>query len=198
LHADNIKQLTSHGRIEARGMRSNIFTERIPAFTPWIATNELPEVRHADSATKKRLIAFPFREQVTLDDDDSDWITRLSEHDLEAVLAWIVAGWKLYRERGIEQMPPAVAEATQELREALSPVDTFLADMTELAPGEGILGGELYEHFELWWEKEGHRRGEILTRSAFGRALTDRGYAAKHTNRGSLRMGLKMQESPSY
>ncbi len=194
LHADNIKQLTSHGRIEARGMRSNIFTERIPAFTPWIATNELPEVRHADSATKKRLIAFPFREQVTLDDDDSDWITRLTEHDLEGVLAWMVEGWRLYRDRGIEQMPQPVAEATEELRSSLSPVDTFLADMTEETPGKGIFGGELYEHFELWWEKEGHRRGDILTRSAFGRALTDRGYPAKHTNRGSLRMGLKMRE----
>ncbi len=149
LHADNIKQLTSHGRIEARGMRSNIFTERIPAFTPWIATNELPEVRHADSATKKRLVAFPFREQVTLDDDDSDWITRLTEHDLEGVLAWMVEGWRLYRDRGIEQPPSDISEATQELREALSPIDTFLADMTEETPGKGILGGELYEHFEL-------------------------------------------------
>lgn len=197
LHADNIKQLTSHGRIEARGMRSNAFIERVPAFTPWIATNELPEVKHADSATKKRLIAFPFRQQVTLDDDDSDWITRLSEADLEAVLAWMVKGWEIYRERGLETMPPEVSEATQELREALSPIDIFLADRCEAAPGEGIYGGELYDHFEIWWEHEGHRRGEILTRSAFGRALTDRGYEAKHTNRGSLRMGLKMRETPS-
>lgn len=198
LHADNIKQLTSHGRIEARGMRSNAFIERVPAFTPWIATNDLPEVRHADSATKKRLIAFPFRQQVTLDDDDSDWITRLTERDLEAVLAWMVEGWRLYRDRGLEQMPAEVAEATEELRQSLSPIDTFLSERCEAAPGEGVLGGELYEHFELWWDKEGHRRGDILTRSAFGRALTDRGYPARHTNKGSMRMGLKIQDGPSY
>jgi putative DNA primase/helicase len=213
LNAEQVKAMTGKTTTEARGMRSNEFVERVPAFTPWIATNEAPEIRGADMATQKRLIGFPLREQVTLDDDDSDWITRLGSADYEAVLAWMVHGWALYREHGLEQMPEAVARETAELREAVSPLDQFIAERCEVDNFPKSERNEnnkdcyrdfstmLYDTFREWWIDSGRRPSDVLSSDQFKAALTAAGFGSgqpkwdkQNRKMARLRYGLRRRE----
>jgi putative DNA primase/helicase len=192
LHADTIKQVTSHGQIEARGMRSNLFVERMPLFTPWIATNDLPEIRHADSAVKRRLIAFPFRQQVVSDQDDHGFIERIGPADRAAILAWLVRGYEAYCRKLLNAMPPAVSAETEHVRMSVSPYDQFLADRCETGAGFETASAELYSDFENWWTTEGLRGQDKPTQTAFGRALADRGFESDRDEHRRYRKGLQL------
>lgn len=213
LHADTIKNLTSGGQIEARGMRSNDFTGRVPAFTPFIATNEYPTVQYADEALKRRLIGFPFSQPVSKAHEDGRFRVRITGNDAgrEAVLAWLCAGYEMYAAAGgIGQPPGSAATATNELRGALSPLDHFIADCCELRlkPDPDRTdksfrepSGDLYRALEGWWKEQGQKAAEMPTQNAFGRHLTDAGYpvspdpeAISDGRKSRCRYGIRLKD----
>jgi putative DNA primase/helicase len=176
LHADMIKLMTSGGKIEARGMRSNSFVERSPMFTPFIATNDYPEIRFADMATKRRLIAFPFHQKVNPRLDDSQFRTRLGPADLAAVLRWLLDGYAAYCERKLEGRPPDVRDAVDDLSGTISPFDQFISECCKIDPKLYVPARDLYSGFSRWWADEGRRDSERPTQTSFGRAMTDRDF----------------------
>ena len=184
LHADTIKQMTSGSKIEARGMRSDEFVERAPAFVPFIATNDYPEVLYADTAVKRRLLAIPFTEQVMPGEDDVNFRERFTEHDRQPVLAWMIEGYEEYCVKSLDDRPRRVRAATADLRGALSPIDQFIVSSCNLFGPDKIGAVRLYHAFRDWWEEEGRRDTECPTLTKFGRALTDRGINAGPQERG--------------
>lgn len=181
LHADTIKQLTSGGKIEARGMRSNEFTERTPAFLPLIATNDYPVIRYADAALKRRLVGFPFHQQISQGAEDAGFRTRFRARDRAAVLMWMLEGFDLYCHEGLGEPPGEAARATAELRQALNPTDIFLAECTTTEPFASgkparASASVLFQALQDWWEEQKFKPSELPTKTAFGRHLTDSGY----------------------
>ena len=184
LHADTIKQMTSGSKIEARGMRSDEFVERAPAFVPFIATNDYPEVRYADEAVKRRLLAIPFTEQVSKREDDVNFRERFTAHDRGAVLAWMIDGYEDYCTNSLDDRPRRVREATAELRGLLSPIDQFIMSCCVFDKDALTSATRLYHAFRDWWEAEGRRDSDCPTLTKFGRALADRGVEATPQMRG--------------
>jgi phage/plasmid-associated DNA primase len=207
LHADTIKQLTSGGKIEARGMRSNDFTERTPAFLPFIATNDYPTVRYADAALKRRLVGFPFSRQIPLSEEDAGFRTRFLARDRAAVLMWMLEGFDRYCHEGLGAPPGEAALATAELRQALNPADIFLHECTTtkpLASGEPprVSASVLFQALQDWWDEQKLKPSELPTKNAFGRHLTDSGYPVglpgKRNEGGSrsrYRLGLRLKRA---
>lgn len=186
LHADTIKSLTSGGKIEARGMRSNDFTERTPAFVPVIATNEYPVVQYADAATKRRLFAFPFSQQVRQGEEDAGFRARLGSRDREAVLAWLCEGYEDYaRDQAIGDPPGAARIATETLRQSLNPIDQFISECCETDLSYRTTPAVLFDSYSSWYEAEGLRASDKPTQTAFGRHLTDSGYLLHDTEYSS-------------
>lgn len=173
LHVDSIKRMTGGDRLSARGMGSNVYVEAVPAFTPWLMTNEPPNVPGADAALRRRLKVAPFLVSLDPDKVDPSLKARLSAPDsLPGVLAWAVEGWRQYRAEGLNGPGLEVIEATFEVRESLSMLDTWLRQACEFGPDYWERTEDLHSAYLIWLDlnREEDKRHQSLT--AFGRALS--------------------------
>jgi len=192
LHADTIKRITGADQITARGMFSNKFLERIASFIPWVATNAYPRIEHADAALWKRLIAIPFEKVVI--DDNPNFVINFPDDELAGILRWMVEGYEMYRKKGLGDEPEAVKKATALLRTSLSIVDRWISERCEISPEYAHPATALFLDFQGWCTEEAipERERDHYTQNAFGRILTDRGYAAPdHPERIGPRSGDK-------
>ncbi|WP_125793131.1 phage/plasmid primase, P4 family [Amycolatopsis sp. WAC 01376] len=192
MYADEIKALAGNVKQEARRMRSDEFTERIPAFTGWIACNKPPTIVGADQALWTRLIAIPCGD--TIEKEDTSKEARLGGEHGSAVLAWLIEGWNLYQAEGIDDIPHAVVDATMRLRDNLSPIDVWLSEATEKDAEYITPMGDLWDAFNDWCDYARIKDDKRLTLTAFGRGLTDRGFTTRQVGpkRVKARTGLRL------
>lgn len=176
LHADTIKRVTGGDQLTARGMFSNKFVERTASFTPWIATNAYPHIEHADSALWRRLVAIPFEEVVPDAADDPRFTLSFPRGELPGVLRWMADGWRMYSNKGLDGIPEPVRNATAALRVTLSTIDQWIAGRCETGPDFRYPAMDLFYNFQGWCDEEGIPERERHTQTAFGRALSDRGF----------------------
>lgn len=175
LHGDQIKRLTGGDPIRARLLYSSVYVERKPAFTPWVATNAMPQVHGHDQALARRLVRVPFRETVSAGSEDFSVAIALdSAEGRSAVLAWAVHGWELYREDGGLVAPSAVLAATQEMLAELSDLDVFLNEFTVAGEGDHMVFSELFQRWQIW--AGDNDIGVKMSANKLGRELTGRGF----------------------
>jgi P4 family phage/plasmid primase-like protien len=175
LHADVIKAMTSGGRIEARGMRSNEYAERVPAFTPILCTNEWPEIKHADNAVKRRVIGIPFVTQIDRESDNVRFARDFTPDDYRGVLAWAVRGWEMYCQHRFteDERPRDIREVTGEIHDSMAPVDRLINECCLLGPQYETPAHVLYDFMKDWWKDNGIH-GEPPNSHVFGREITER------------------------
>lgn len=179
LHADEVKRLTGNETIPGRLNNANEMIERVPAFTPWIATNAAPTINGADMALYKRLVVVPFESVVAESSEDVDLGERLRTESRSAILAWAVRGWCLYvgmRAVGgsIRNLPEAASVATLKMRGELSDFAVWLTSRTRPADFEHITStDDLYADWEMWCNMNNVKPG---SRVEFGRGLSRNGY----------------------
>lgn len=201
LHADQIKRSTGSGVWSARVPFAKVYVERLPAFVPWIATNNPPTIEGADAALRKRIRAVPFLHQIPAADDDPFFGERLMRPEaLEAILAWVVAGWGLYLDdETLTDMPDAAAKMALELMNEFSELDECLAEICDFEASASCESGALYAAYLLWHGENGEEKGR-LSANAFGRALSNKGIerdtvwspdAGKATK---VRIGVRLRE----
>lgn len=198
LHADALKRMTGGDRISARGMHSDDFVSRVPAFTPWVVSNQAPTVEGADPALFRRIFAVPFENVIPVGEEDVGLRDR-SLRELPGILAWAVAGWDAYRATGLNDMAEGTVEATMSLREKLSSFDRFLKDCTESGADYEARFGELFERYVSWAEAERLPLGDRLTSNAFAARLDERDYGTRRLripghgdNKERFRTGLRL------
>ncbi|WP_270485644.1 phage/plasmid primase, P4 family [Gordonia jacobaea] len=131
LHSDMIKRLTGGDSITTRALYSNKMVQRVPRFTPVIATNSMPTVEDADEAFDGRLLVLPFTHRAApLKANEGPLCA--DPDVLPAVLAWLVAGYADYLAEGIaddySDAPDVVRKAR---RRALSDVNDFRRFFTD-------------------------------------------------------------------
>ncbi|WP_331436285.1 phage/plasmid primase, P4 family [Gordonia sp. w5E2] len=131
LHSDMIKRLTGGDSITTRALYSNKMVQRVPRFTPVIATNSMPTVEDADEAFDGRLLVLPFTHRAA-PLKASEGPLCADPDVLPAVLAWLVAGYADYLAEGIaddySDAPDVVRKAR---RRALSDVNDFRRFFTD-------------------------------------------------------------------
>jgi P4 family phage/plasmid primase-like protien len=173
LHADQIKRVTGSEALSGRLNRSNEMVERVPAFTPWLVTNSTPTIRGADMALYRRIYTIPFNETISVEDEDVFLGEKLRTGEgAEAVLSWIVEGWKRYAASGLRDAPAAVISATLGTREQLSEFDVWMTEQCVRGAEETAITEELYSNYSMWCDDASVKRESKIE---FGRMLSKRG-----------------------
>ena len=151
-----VKRLTGGDTIRARKMRQD-FIEFTPSHLPFLITNHLPKVPADDPALWARLLVIPF-DQSFLGREDRTLEDRLCA-ELPAVLAWAVAGWEDYRERGRLDPPAAVSHATSTYRISNDSIAQFIDDRCLLNPHMHVVSTDLWNAWEAWCHANSQRPG---------------------------------------
>jgi putative DNA primase/helicase len=184
-----MKRLTGGDTIRARRMRQD-FVEFAPSHTPLLITNHLPKVSGDDAAVWRRLRVVPFNVVIPEDEQDRELDSRL-QLEADGILAWAVAGYRDYLERGLDE-PGSVLEATDAYHRNSDAVGRFIADRCVTGPLFRATTNALYEAWQRWQESDGC---EAVGRGAFGSALDNRGYpAAKPVHGKRWRSGIGLSE----
>jgi putative DNA primase/helicase len=184
-----VKALTGGDTIAARYLYANEIVEFVPIFSPWLRTNNRPEIREQSEAIWRRVRLVPFTVTIPESERDVGLQGRLNA-ELAGVLAWIVRGAVDYVRDGLEPSED-VAAATDAYREEEDVLGAFIADRCLVGDEYSITAGALYAAWEAWAKANGEKPG---TSNSFGRKLTDAGYLLDRDEKGRrIRKGLALR-----
>lgn len=174
LHSDQVKRITGGAPLSARGMRSNEFTELVPAFTPWIFVNSPPTIENADGAVLRRLVVVPWDVVIPEGAEDSAMRERLmSPENRPAVLRWALDGWTAYAGSPDLSAPLGTLFARQKFLSELSDFDRALADIAVIEEEAVCTPALLYQAYRAWAGAKGVR---AESETKFGTFLGGRGF----------------------
>lgn len=179
-----VKRLTGGDRIKARRMRED-FWHFEPSHMFVMLTNHKPIVRGTDEGIWRRLRLIPWDVVIPADERDEHLGDRLAL-EADAVLAWLVAGYRAWRRDGLAE-PTEVTTATAAYRAESDVIGRFLTERCVIAPAARVRSSELYGHWSKWCAGEGEEPG---TNKAFTTALQNRGFDTAHTKAGAVWLGL--------
>jgi putative DNA primase/helicase len=191
LHADHVKRITGGGRLVARGMRSNLMVERIPAFTPVIVCNEVPRIHGHDTAVRNRLVTIEFSHPLPRAQEDASKKQTFINDDPtnRALLSRLVRGCVDAYCKGLGDMPIAFAHATHQAFDELGHLRDFLNAMIddgrliEVHPDDRPRrdywkASDFHEAYKDWVKKHGNAEDgrSAMNQRAFCKALHDMGW----------------------
>lgn len=175
LHADQVKSITGNEPITARQMQAKEYVTRVPAFTPWLLTNQIPQIREADEALWRRLVAIKFGVTRTPDEEDRNLEKKIMR-EASAVLAWVMEGYQNYLAHGLDDVPVAIMEHTLAVREQMTDIDQWISFFCESAAEYSESVDDLYDNYLTWCFSHGLSDRDKLNKQAFSRALDGRQY----------------------
>lgn len=213
LHADQVKRLTGGDTVAYRNLYAQV-VEAVPLFTPIIVANEMPRVKGADDAFRRRMIVIRFAKSLLNGSEDIRIRERFvnDEDCLRALLARMVDGarsqlfvngvnWSL--------LPDRFALAMMDAFDDVDHVGSFLLWMTEqehivrAEPDEPavrcVKASDLHAWYSFWVQKHGDRQdreGKLNMRN-FGTALRSRGWEAKMAA-GTRWVGWRLQSDANW
>jgi putative DNA primase/helicase len=184
-----MKRLTGGDRIKARGMRKD-FVEFEPSHLPIMVTNHLPVVSGDDPAVWARLRVVPFAVVIGPDEQDPELRNRL-RLEADAIVSWAARGLRDYLDGGLAE-PDSVRAATDRYRLDSDPLGRFISERCYASGAVQVDFRELFVGWEQWRMEDGSV--PELSKKAFGRALTVRGYGDRKSNGKTWRMGICLQQ----
>ncbi|KZL31501.1 hypothetical protein A3852_17895 [Rhodococcus qingshengii] len=198
LHASLLKRLTGNETVGARLPHSPVLVQKIPDFTPVIATNKMPLIPDADAALQRRILVLPFDHQI------EDSMKKASPHENSdvwpAVLAWLVEGYQAYKAEGLIQANwhDDVKKASAASFRELSPFDGWWNERIVIDPEEWTSGAELRADISWWQENEGveHER-RVPGLVAAQKISKSKGFKSAVRNGVRGVRGLKLRPRPS-
>jgi putative DNA primase/helicase len=184
-----IKQLTGGDTITARFLFGEFF-EFLPQFKLWLAANHKPTIKGTDHAIWRRIKLIPFNVTITEDEIDRNLEEKLME-ELPGILIWIVQGCLEWQKGGL-QTPEEVKGATDDYRNEMDEIGTFLAERCIMQPNIKVNPTDLYNAYKKWCEDTGEI---VLSQKAFGTRLTERGFIADQSGGKRFRCGVGLLET---
>jgi putative DNA primase/helicase len=178
LHPDQIKRITGGTPVTARGMRSNVYVDSVPAFTPWLVTNHAPTIEGADAALWRRIVVVPFNVQIPKTEEDARFRDKLaSPEGRAAILAWLVAGYRAYLADpdALQAIPAGAMIANAKFRAEVSDLAIFLNDVCETGdpadPDYRVGPEDLYQTYQAWCGLNGVAARDVMSGTRFGREV---------------------------
>jgi putative DNA primase/helicase len=154
----------------------------------WMDTNKKPTIRDADDrATFNRLHPIPFAVKITKIDRD---MPAKLVREAEGILAWAVAGAVLWHQSGLNK-PPEIEAAREQWRSDMDQIGRFLQDRCVIAEGFQIKASDCYAAYHQWAEASGEK--DIMSLTAFGTKLRERGFVKREANRGNFYPGIRLR-----
>jgi putative DNA primase/helicase len=199
LHGDAIKRMTGGDTIKARLPHRGEYFERIPAFTPWIRTNEVPQVTAADMALDRRLIVIPFDAHISAHEERPAAMNRLRRESVDAVITWAVGGLRRFLREGFDDLPAETVRAKYEFSSQLSPMHEFIEEMCERGEpddtGYEIPIAELFNAYSNWAFANGIQNKDHMSKIEFGRKLSGIGVGTRIANSVRHRTGIRLRQT---
>lgn len=182
LHADEIKRLTGETIVTARRPFEKRARSSMMSFTPWMVANQVPTVKGADSALKRRIVFVPFVQTLSRAEEKVERRRALKDPDYRtAVLSWAVEGCERYLRNGwaaLETPEQAVTFAAEQLAD-MNQYEQFFADRCVRDEDVRDVPSDLYKAYEMWCEENNipDRERESLTK--FGTYLNRNGFGKR-------------------
>ena len=159
----------------------------------WMDTNRKPTVTDGeDNATFNRLKPIPFTVTIPKETIDRDLRNKLLD-EAEGILAWAVEGARLWQRDGLNN-PPAVEAENAQWRAESNRLEAFIAERCR--SGGSVAAQRLYDQYRRWAENATERTapGGVLSQQDFSARILERaGITKKHTNKGSLYLGIEVR-----
>lgn len=187
-----VKRITGGDTITARFMYREWF-EYLPAFKIWLVTNHLPSIPFTDWAAWRRIHVIPFRRRFEGREQQPFRVLRAElREELPGILAWAVSGAReWYRNGGLGTVPMAAQLARDEYHARQDTTGRFLKDETLDDADANMPRSQLYDEYQGWCRDEGLPPN---SRTAFYRAISERGYATVKDRRGNRSFrGIRLQ-----
>lgn len=188
LAESTVKTMTGGDIIRAKRLYEESFAF-IPSHTIFLATNHKPNIRGADEGIWRRIKLIPFA--ITIPDElqDKNLPSKLAT-ERSGILNWLIAGCLEYQQIGLKA-PAAVTEATRRYREDSDILGDYLAAHCETGEGLEESAKALLDRYAEWCQAEGC---DPISKEAFGRALTERGFGSRKGAKGSrIRTGIALR-----
>ena len=179
-----VKRLTGGDPVKARRMRED-FWEFKPSHTFAMLTNHKPMISGTDEGIWRRVRLVPWDVVIPEADRDEELGDKLAL-ELGAVLAYLVEGYRQWREKGLAD-PEHVVEVTAAYRADSDAIARFVGQRCMTGPNFTARSSELFAAWSKWCATEGVEAG---TNKAFTESLQNRGYDTRHTNMGTVWKGL--------
>ena len=169
-----VKAMTGGDKLIARELYKPWF-EFQPAFTPWLTTNHLPEIRGTDHGIWRRIRVIPFRATFTEEQQDKTLGAKLRA-ELPGILNWLVDGVRDWMARGGLDEPPSVRAATNEYRTDLDTVGLWIDECCDTGPTQWATSKRLHQSYSEWAEGYG---ADQLSDKQLGARLAEKGFPGK-------------------
>ena len=184
-----VKLITGGDTIAARWMRRDFF-EYAPQFKLLIVGNDLPKLRSADSAMRRRFRVVPFdhppaRPDMTLR------ASLLAEGD--GILRWALDGAQAWYEHGLGSAA-VIEEATDTYFAEADTVGRWLEECTIRSdPTASTSSKRLFGSWSSWCKTTGHPPGNT---TRFGRDLARHGLTKRKQSGVAHWLGVTLPEAP--
>ncbi len=183
-----VKSATGGDEIQTRFLYGELFTYR-PQFKLWLAVNHMPDILGTDNGIWRRIRLIPFTRQFGPDEQDPKLAAKLAA-ELSGILAWAVEGVRWFNKVGLLE-PDDVTHATEEYREQMDIIATFVSDRCVLKIGADVRSEELYRAFMAWCEENGHRSPSVR---GFGAQMMRKGFKKQKLHGGqACWVGLRLR-----
>jgi putative DNA primase/helicase len=182
-----IKRLTGRDRVTARFLHKEYY-EFEPAFKLWLSTNHKPIIRGTDHGFWRRPRLVPFTETISKAEQDPEFPEKLAV-ELPGILRWAVEGSLEWQRIGL-CTPPEVMAATTDYRREMDRLGVFLDERCVMDSAATETAGLLYQEYRAWAATNGE---EPITKTMFGRSLTERGLTAKTNGAQRFWVGVRLK-----
>jgi putative DNA primase/helicase len=184
-----VKTVTGGDPITARFLHKEYFTYS-PTYKVFLGVNDKPHIRGSSKGTWRRIKLIPFEVAIPEEKQDKHLLEKLRS-ERPGILAWAVQGLEKWKEPGL-QPPDAVVSATEEYREEMDVVGSFIDECCEKETGASVMARDLYSEYRSYCERNGER---VLTQRDLGLILKQRGYVPDRTGKSRARSwkGLRLR-----
>lgn len=182
-----VKQMTGGEALTAKFHYAEYF-EFMPKFKLFIAGNHKPTIRGRDNGIWRRIRLLPF--VVTIPPEKRD--TQLQEKlfaEMPGILNWAIKGCLDWQKNRLGE-PKVVTDAVTSYRDEMDVIGQWMQECCTVAINLESKGGEAYQSFKLWSERNGYRP---LAAGTFGRDLADR-FKKVERNDGNYYEGIKCHQ----
>ena len=163
LDANRVKHLTGGDKLQARGLYEKHPTEFVPSHTPYLITNDKPQIRSDDDAIWYRIKSVPML-TAFIDDPQGPYqrpvVKDMKEQLLEeagGILTWAVRGAEAYL-TGDLTTPAIIANDSKEYRRGESLLRAWVDECCVIMPGIREQAKELFTSFNIFLEENGYRK----------------------------------------